>query len=397
MKLAYGADDLAFRDDVRAFLDRALTPELREAARSEAGVFAAGDIARRWHRILFEQGWVAPSWPKEYGGPGWRPAQRYVFAEECAAAGAPVLPAMGLQMCGPILIGCGSAEQKQRFLPHILSGEHFWCQGFSEPQAGSDLAALKCRAERDGDHYVITGDKIWTTHAQFANWIFVLARSDPQARPQHGITFLLVDMKTPGLSVTPIISLSGEHEVNQVFFDGVRVPIANRVGEEHRGWQVAKYLLEFERGGVYAPRAKALLGLARQVAHACGDEDSLTFWARYARLEVDVLAQEMSEKRIVSTSLLGEGVNAQAASRLKLRGSELIQRATELALDAAGVYASPRRTGPSGGNETLEVGPPDARAVSARYVNARAMSIFGGSNEIQRNILARTLQLSGGA
>src|SRR5437764_2585735 len=257
-------DDLAFREEVRSFLEAALTPDIRTAQARQAGVFSEGELCRRWHKVLYEQGWVAPSWPAEYGGPGWSPMQRFIFADECARANAPVLPAMGLQMCGPVLMRYGTPEQKAFFLPRMLSGEHYWCQGYSEPQSGSDLASLQTRAVRDGDDYVVSGTKLWTTHAHFANWMFLLVRTDPDVKPQAGISFLLTPMDAPGLSVRPIISISGEHEINQVFFDDVRVPAANLVGEENQGWSVAKYLLEFERGaGAQAARLKTMLDGAR--------------------------------------------------------------------------------------------------------------------------------------
>ena len=342
MHIAFAADDLQFRDEVRAFLAEKFTPELREAARRQAGVFAEAPLARRWHRILFEKGWIAPAWPKEHGGTGWSTVRKYIFDTECAEVGTPVLPAMGLQMCGPVLIGRGSEAQKARFLPSILSGEHYWCQGYSEPGSGSDLASLQCRAILDGDDYVIDGTKIWTTHAQNANWMFVLVRTQTTGKPQAGITFLLVDMATPGLNVRPIISISGEHEVNQVFFDGVRVPVQNRVGEENDGWTVAKYLLEFERGGSYAARIRGLLGRIKSMAadvEADGARlsDSPDFRRKLTDLEVDLTAVDFTERRVISNMGVGRNVGNATASMLKLRGSETMQKATELALEALGV------------------------------------------------------------
>ena len=241
--------DLAFRREVRDFLDDKFTPELRALTARQAGVFAEGELALRWHRILFERGWIAPAWPEEFGGPGWTGDQRAIFQEECARVGTPRLPAMGLSLCGPVIMRYGTAEQKAFFLPRMLSGEHYWCQGYSEPQSGSDLASLQTRAVRDGDDYVVDGSKLWTTHAHYANWIFLLVRTSTEGKPQAGISFLVCPMDTPGITVRPILSMSGEHEVNQVYFDGVRIPVANRMGEENQGWTVAKYLLEFERGG----------------------------------------------------------------------------------------------------------------------------------------------------
>ena len=394
MHIAFAADDLEFRDEVRAFLAEKFTPELREAARRQAGVFAEAPLARRWHRILFEKGWIAPAWPKEHGGTGWSTVRKYIFDTECAEVGTPVLPAMGLQMCGPVLIGRGSEAQKARFLPSILSGEHYWCQGYSEPGSGSDLASLQCRAILDGDDYIIDGTKIWTTHAQNANWMFVLVRTQTTGKPQAGITFLLVDMATPGLSVRPIISISGEHEVNQVFFDGVRVPVQNRVGEENDGWTVAKYLLEFERGGSYAARIRGLLGRIKSMAadvEADGARlsDSPDFRRKLTDLEVDLTAVDFTERRVISNMGVGRNVGNATASMLKLRGSETMQKATELALEALGAYAAPYQ------HDAMQsqggpIGPAWAAAPTAQYLNARASSIFGGSSEIQHNILART-------
>jgi alkylation response protein AidB-like acyl-CoA dehydrogenase len=243
MHLALSADDLAFRDRVRAALAEKFTPDLKAAAARQSGVIAEPEMSRRWQKALHELGWVGLGWPREYGGPGYGPVQRYIVESELAAAGAPGFASMGVQMCGPVIIGFGTAEQKAYFLPRMLSGEHYWCQGYSEPGSGSDLASLQTRAVRDGEDYVVNGTKIWTTHAHVANWIFLLVRTSSEGRPQTGITFLLVDMTSPGISISPIITLAGDHEVNQVFFDNVRVPVANRVGEENQGWTVAKYLL----------------------------------------------------------------------------------------------------------------------------------------------------------
>ncbi|WP_293677238.1 acyl-CoA dehydrogenase family protein, partial [uncultured Phenylobacterium sp.] len=246
-------EDLAFRDEVRTFLDEHLTPELRQAAARTTSVFTEPRYSLPWQRILHARGWVAPSWPVEYGGTGWNEVQRSIFAAECARASAPGLAPMGLRMAGPVIMGYGTEEQKAHYLPRILSGEDYWCQGYSEPGSGSDLASLQLQAISDGDDYVLSGSKIWTTHAQHANRMFLLARTSREGKNQQGITFLLMDMATPGITVKPIITLAGEHEVNQVFFDNVRVPKSGRLGQENQGWTVAKYLLEFERGGAYAP------------------------------------------------------------------------------------------------------------------------------------------------
>jgi alkylation response protein AidB-like acyl-CoA dehydrogenase len=266
MHLSLSAPDVAFRDEVRAFLADALTPELKAAAGLTTSVFTDPEFSLPWQRKLHPKGWVAPGWPKEYGGPGWNEMQRYIFASECARAGTPGLSPMGLRMVGPCIMKYGTPAQKAFFLPRILTGEDYWCQGYSEPGAGSDLASLSTRADSDGDDYVLNGSKIWTTHAHFANRMFCLVRTRFEGKPQAGITFLLLEMDTPGLSVRPIITLAGEHEVNQVFFDNVRAPKSGRLGAENDGWTVAKYLLEFERGGASAPGLKVSLARVRAMA-----------------------------------------------------------------------------------------------------------------------------------
>lgn len=396
MHLELSPDDRAFQQEVAAFLAESFTPDLRAATQRQAGVFAEASVNRRWHKILHEKGWVAPSWPREYGGTGWNVVQRYIFDSECALAGTPALPAMGLQMCGPVIMRFGSNEQKQYYLPRILSGEHYWCQGYSEPGSGSDLASLQCRARREGEHYIVNGTKIWTTHAQYANWMFLLVRTDTSAKPQAGITFLLLDMATPGITVAPIITLSGEHEVNQVFFDNVRIPVANRMGEENDGWTVAKYLLEFERGHAFASRIR---GLVRQVRLMAGHErngqgDSLwddpVFRRKVSEVEIALAAVDFTERRLISQLSTGRNSGDTAASMLKLKGTETMQSASELALEAIAYYAVPNQRAALGeGANEAPIGPEYAATVTARYLNTRASTIYGGSSEIQRNILAR--------
>jgi alkylation response protein AidB-like acyl-CoA dehydrogenase len=392
--IALAPQDLAFRDEVRRFLDEKFTAELREEASRQSGVFAEAGLNRKWHRILFEKGWIAPSWPQRYGGTGWTPVQRYLFDNECAEAGTPSLPAMGLQMCGPCMMGYGTAEQKAFYLPRILSGEHYWCQGYSEPQSGSDLASLQTRAKREGGHYVVNGSKIWTTHAQFANWMFLLVRTSTEGKPQQGISFLLLDMKTPGLTVKPIITMSGEHEVNQCFFDDVRIPVENLVGAENQGWTVAKYLLEFERGGMYSARLRGMLRKVKAMAQTEGDgtgatlSDDEAFQRKLAEAETEILAVDFTERRLISQLSTGGPVGDATASMLKLRGSELTQTLSTLALEAIGAYAVPDQRG--GGTQEPSIGPDYAFTVTARYLNNRAATIYGGSSEVQHNILART-------
>lgn len=372
-----------FRAEVCSFLRESLTSDIRAEAARQVGIFAEGPLSRRWHRILYERGWITPTWPEEYGGVGWSRLQKYMFDQECARAEAPVLPAMGLQMCGPILILFGSPEQKARFLPRLRSGDDYWCQGYSEPGAGSDLAALSCRARRDGDDYVIDGTKIWTTHAHFADWIFLLVRTAPNGRPQEGISFLLADMRSPGITVSPIVSMSGEHEVNQVFFDGVRVPVANRIGDENDGWNIAKRLLEFERGGVYGPRIRRTLAQVERLARARKDVWLQSdFRGRFAEICIETDAIEAGELRMVSID--EAQIDGATSSLLKLAGTEALQRATELAVSAGGTHAA-YVFGSHPGDEAMEEG----AIAMARYLNTRAATIYGGSSEVQRNILAK--------
>jgi len=406
MRSRLNATDEEFLTEVREFLAASFTPELRAEASRQSGVYAPASLSRRWQSILYAKGWVAPSWPEQYGGTGWTVTQRYLFDTECSLQGTPILPAMGLQMCGPALIHFGTTEQKAFYLPRILSGEHYWCQGYSEPGAGSDLASLQCRAVREGTDYVINGTKIWTTHAHWANWIFLLVRTASQGKPQAGISFLLAPMSSPGITIRPILSMSGEHEINQIFFDDVRVPVENRVGEENAGWTIAKTVLEFERGGGSATgRTRRVIAETRRSAQLEADGrggrlwDDALFRARLAEIEIETLALEHTQLQVLAGIAAGDSVGNEAASLLKLKSSELFQHATELSMDALGHYALPDQ------HEALEaesgapgVGPPYAATPTARYLNARARSIFGGSNEIQREILARAaLALDSGA
>jgi alkylation response protein AidB-like acyl-CoA dehydrogenase len=395
MDLSLSPADLAFQAEVRAFLDGALTPELRAAGRAVTSVFLEPRYSLPWQRILHARGWAAPSWPREYGGAGFSEMQRYIFASECARAGAPGLSPMGLRMVGPCIMRYGTEAQKALYLPRILSGEDYWCQGYSEPGAGSDLASLQLRAETDGDDYVLNGSKIWTTHAHFANRMFLLARTRFDGKPQGGITFLLLDMATPGLSVKPIITLAGEHEVNQVFFDNVRAPMANRLGDEDAGWTVAKYLLEFERGGGSAAGLQVSLKRLRAMAEAepSGSAspliDDAAFRACLAAEEIAVTAIEMTEHRVMSALAAGEKPGP-ASSMLKTQGTEAMQRIDQLAIEVAAHYAAVHQPGArEAGSNVRAIGPDHSLAAMARYLNNRAGSIYGGSNEIQRNIMAR--------
>jgi acyl-CoA dehydrogenase len=388
MDLELRDEDLAFRDEVRTFLDENLTPELRAAGVRVTSVFCEPRYSLPWQRILHARGWAAPSWPKQYGGPGWNEVQRSIFAAECARAAAPGLAPMGLRMAAPVIMGYGTAEQKAHYLPRILSGEDYWCQGYSEPGSGSDLASLQLQATSDGDHYVLSGSKIWTTHAQFANRMFLLARTSREGKAQAGITFLLLDMATPGITVKPIITLAGDHEVNQVFFDNVRVPKTGRLGEENQGWTVAKYLLEFERGGGSAPGLKVGLDRARAVAQTSGAEDRY-HRRRLAEAEIAIDAIDMSERRVLSALASGNPPGP-ASSMLKINGTEAMQRLDEISIAALGDYANVEQIEAREPGSNLEpVGPEIGLTVMPRYLNNRAASIYGGSNEIQRDIIAR--------
>ena len=395
MDLNFSKRDNAFLLEVRDFLEANLTPDLREAGRLATSAFIEPEYSLAWQRILYAKGWVAPNWPKEFGGTGWNEVQRYIFATECARAGAPRLAPMGLNMVGPCIMGFGTPEQKAQLLPRILSGEDYWCQGYSEPNAGSDLASLKLRADSDGDHYVLNGTKIWTTHAHHANRMFCLVRTDSDGKPQAGITFLLLEMNAPGIAVKPIISMSGDHELNQVFFDDVRVPKANRLGVENEGWAVAKYLLEFERAGGSSVSLQEKL---RRIAAMSAEEPSgfgsalaqdTAFAQKLAEAHISVEALLMTEQRIMAALSSGQNPGP-ASSMLKIQRTELMQRIDELAVEAAHCYGAvdqPEARAP--GSNVKPVGPSHALVATPGYLNNRAASIYGGSNEIQRNILAR--------
>lgn len=364
----------AFQDEVRAFLETHLTHELREAAARATSVFIDPAVTLPWQRILNAHGWAATDWPAEFGGPGWDEMQRYIFAAECARAGAPGLAPMGLKMVAPVIMHYGTPEQRAHYLPRIVSGEDYWCQGFSEPGAGSDLASLQLRATPDGADYVLNGSKIWTTHAHFANRMFALVRTSSEGKPQAGISFLLLDMATPGITVEPIRTLAGDHEFNQVFFDDVRVPQANRLGAENEGWSVAKHLLTFERGGKYAP---GLIGRLERL-RARGDLDPVTR-ARADREAISLKALEALELK----AMRGVGGSAALyASALKIMGTEAAQRIDVLACDVAGAAAWADADGQM---------PAELSVAVPRYLNDRAASIYAGSNEIQRDLIARLL------
>src|SRR5690625_398036 len=404
MDLAWSPADAAFRDEVRAFLDAKLTPELRRAGQLMTSVYSDHEASMRWQAILHERGWAAPQWPVEYGGCDWTIAQHYLFSRECTLAGAPPLSPVGIRMVAHAIIGFGTDEQTDWFLPRILTGEVFFCQGYSEPESGSDLASLSMAAVDDGDALICTGSKIWTTHATEANWIFCLVRTTRTAKKQQGITFVLIDMTSPGIEIRPLVMTSGEEVQNQVFFDAVRVPKTNVLGEIDDGWTVAKYLLNFERGGAMAPMLQVWADEVATQAAAQPAPSGTTLLAepafrlRLADAQVRTEVLEILEFRTITALAQGRDPGP-AASMLKVLGTELSQTISELALQAAGPRArayQPHATMP-GGPVPDFVAPPDGyvsgepwQAVAPlRYFNDRAGSIYAGSNEIQRNILAK--------
>ncbi|WP_097459870.1 acyl-CoA dehydrogenase family protein [Mangrovitalea sediminis] len=395
MDLHYTAEEQAFREEVRAFMRDKLPGTI--AAKVAAGQRLDKDDMVNWHKALNSRGWLAQHWPEEYGGTGWSPVQRHIFEEEAAAANAPPIIPFGVNMVAPVILRFGTEEQKQYYLPRILNSDDWWCQGYSEPGSGSDLASLKTRAVRDGDDYIVNGQKTWTTLGQFADMIFCLVRTDTTVKQQEGITFLLIDMKTPGITVRPIITLDGEHEVNEVFFEDVRVPVANRVGEEGQGWTCAKYLLTFERTGIAGVgHAKEAL---RHLKYVAGKqlkngrpliEDPL-FRARIANVEIDLMALEITNLRVVAAAQNG-GVPGPESSMLKIKGTVVRQEITDLLRRALGPYALPFVSEALDAGSGVEpVGPDYGAALAADYFNRRKLSIYGGSNEIQKNIISKMI------
>ncbi len=395
MDMSYSADDLAFRDTVRAFLAKSLPLSL--SAKVKACKRLSKQDFEQWHAILNARGWLAWHWPEDHGGAGWTPVQKLIFEEECVAAGAPRVVPFGLTMLGPVLIKFGSDEQIAHYLPRILSGEDWWCQGYSEPGSGSDLASLKTSARRDGNDYVVNGQKTWTTLGQHANKMFCLVRTKADGKPQEGISFLLIDMASPGVTVRPIITLDGEHEVNEVFFDDVRVPAENLVGEENMGWTYAKYLLTYERTNIAGVAfAKQTL---RHLKHIAADQKSAgrplsedpLFAARIAKVEIDLMAMEVFNLRVVA-GVQGGGAPGAESSLLKIKGTVIRQEISDLMRRALGPYAMPFTPDAfeEGYNEE-PVGPDYAAPVAWQYFNLRKISIYGGSNEIQKNIVAKMM------
>ena len=384
MDLAFTPEEQKFDDDVRAFVRANLPPDVRDKVKN--GKHLGRDDYMRWQQALGKRGWLVYTWPKKHGGPGFTPAQRYIFENVCAEEYAPGIIPFGSKMVGPVIYTFGTEEQKQKYLPAIRESTVWWCQGYSEPGSGSDLASLRTKAEKQGDHYIVNGSKTWNTMGHWADWIFCLVRTDPKAKPQEGISFLLIDMKTPGVTVRPIIMLDGAHHVNDVFFDNVKVPVANRIGEENAGWTCAKFLLANERLGIAeVPASK------RGVRSLMQFSDDPSLREKIADVDLQVQALEMSELRALSTMQLG-GAPGPEASILKVRGSEIQQRLAELAMEAVGEYAAPyqpdllfRDT-----NET-PVGPDHAPPAAPRYFNMRKTTIYGGSTEVQKNIVSKAI------
>ncbi len=400
MRLEFTGEEQSFREEVRSFLREQLSSDI------SGKVLNGYELGREdyvvWQRRLHDRGWGGMGWPVEFGGTGWNSVQQYIFEEESALAGGPRLIPFGTKMVAPVIMAFGSAAQQRRFLPKISSGEEWWCQGYSEPGAGSDLASLKTRAVRDGEHYIVNGQKTWNTLGQYADWIFCLVRTEPSAKQQSGITFLLIDMKSPGITVRPIMLLDGGHEVNEVWFENVRVPVENRIGEENRGWTYAKFLLGHERTNIAGigiakrelARLKRIASLERRRGRPLL-EDAL-FAAQIAQVEVDLWALEITNLRVLSAERRSAAAAGPEASILKIKGTEIHQSISELMMRAVGPYALPYR------REAMEAGwqfdaardPPGPRYAStlaAAYLNQRKLSIFGGTNEIQKNIISKMI------
>ncbi len=388
MNLDLTPDERAFRDEVRAFIAQNLPRAIAGKVENQRPL--AKDDHLHWQRALHRRGWSAMHWPKEWGGPGWTPVQRYVFQQECARGYCPRLIPFGLNMVGPVLIEFGSDEQKRRYLPKILASEEWWCQGYSEPESGSDLASLRTKAELRGDHYVVNGMKTWTTLAQHADRMFCLARTASTAKKQDGISFLLIDMHAPGVSLRPIVTFDGRHEINEVRLDDVRVPAADRVGADGQGWTIAKFLLGYERVGIaQVGQSQAQLARLKRIVKAEGLDDPV-FLDRIAQTEIELRALEMTELRIVTAEQQGRSPGPEA-SLLKIKGTELAQAITELLVEAIGYDALPDRWKLNEGDNAPPIGPDYADSIAPYYFNWRKTSIFGGSNEIQRNIIAKAV------
>ena len=395
MDLNFTPEEEAFRAEVQAFLKDKLPARI--ANKVKAGQRLTKADQDEWHAILNERGWLANHWPEEYGGPGWGAVEKFIFDTECALAGGPRIVPFGVNMLGPVLIKFGNEAQKKYWLPRILSGEDWWCQGYSEPGAGSDLASVKTTAVRQGDHYIVNGQKTWTTQGQHANMIFCLVRTDREAKAQSGISFLLVDMNSPGVELRPIRTLDGDKEVNEVFFTDVKVPVENLVGEENKGWTYAKYLLTYERTGIagvgfcIAALAKLKVIAAKVMKNGKPLDQDPLFAARMAQVEIDLENMETTNLRVIA-AVAGGGVPGAESSMLKIRGTEIRQEILSLIRRAVGPYALPFiEEAQYEGYAEEPVGPKEAATAAANYFNYRKLSIFGGSNEIQKNIISKMI------
>ncbi len=399
MDLSFSEQDRAFQAEVRSFLEEAWPQEMQDKkSRSALGKLSKDDLVG-WQKRLAEKGWAATNWPTEHGGAAFTPTQSYIFDAERARVGAPGVVPFGITMVAPVIMKFGTDEQKAKFLPPILNSDVWFCQGYSEPGSGSDLASLKTKAEDKGDHYLVNGVKTWTTMAQYADWMFCLVRTSNEDIRQMGISFILMDMNTPGISVKPIVTLDtpaeGYQEINMVYFEDVKVPKENLVGEQGKGWTCAKYLLEFERGNAYSPGLKGAMAHLKQAAAAEQDglgqsfADSADFMKKFNDVEVQILAMEATELRILGALAAGQNLGPES-SILKTRGTELQQAVTELAMEITGNYASPLdQSTPAAGDNFQPVGPEASNGVTQEYFNTRKVSIYAGSNEIQRNIMSK--------
>lgn len=398
MDLAFTPEEQAFREEIRAWVHANLPKDISHKVHNALRL--SRDDMQRWAKILGKKGWLGHGWPKEFGGPGWNAVQKHLFEEECALAGAPRVVPFGPVMVAPVIMAFGSPEQQKRFLPGIASGEVWWSQGYSEPGSGSDLASVKCRAERQGDKYIVNGQKTWTTLGQYGEWIFCLVRTSTEGKPQTGISFLLIDMKSPGVTVRPIVLLDGEAEVNEVWFDNVEVPAENLIGEENKGWTYAKHLLSHERTNIAdVNRAKRELERLKRIAKAEGVYDPAVdgpsagrFRDEIAKLEVDVVALEMLVLRVLSAEKSGKN-SLDIAGLLKIRGSEIQQRYSELMMLAAGPFSLPfiEEAMEAGWQGDFPGGLPQDAPLASTYFNMRKTTIYGGSNEVQRNIVSQVV------
>ncbi len=391
MDLAFTPEEQAFREEIRSWVRANLPEDIAHKVRND--LHLTRDDMQRWAKILGKIGWLGYGWPKEFGGPGWSAVQKHLFEEECALAGTPRIVPFGPVMVAPVIMAYGTPQQQQRFLPGIASGEVWWSQGYSEPGSGSDLASVKTRAERVGDKYIVNGQKTWTTLGQYGEWIFCLVRTSNEGKPQTGISFLLVDMKSPGVTVRPIKLLDGSHEVNEVFFDNVEVPADQLIGEENKGWTYAKHLLSHERTNIAdVNRAKRELERLKRIAKTEGVWEDQRFRDQIALLEIDVIALEMLVLRVLSAEKSGKN-SLDIAGLLKIKGSEIQQRYAELMMLAAGPFAMPfiEEAMEAGWQGNFPGGVTANAPLASTYFNLRKTTIYGGSNEVQRNIVAQTV------